>query len=173
MASAAQIVANRANAKLSTGPVTPEGKAKVATNRLSHGLTGQFRLLSSESQPDYDALLDSLAEEYQPQTATEFHYLNEAARNMWRLQRASVLEEQVFQGTLKLNLVLRYTNSARRAINQAVKYLAAARKAREAVQNEPPVEIGFESHPEKHALPQPSKWCPRLRTPPLPNRAPK
>ena len=47
MASAAQIVANRANAKLSTGPVTPEGKAKVATNRLSHGLTGRFFLLDT------------------------------------------------------------------------------------------------------------------------------
>ena len=149
MASAAQLSANRANAKLSTGPVTPEGKAKVATNRLSHGLTGQFRLLSDESQQEYDTLLDSLSDEYQPQTATEIHYLNEAAQNMWRLQRASMLEQQVFEGTLKLDLVLRYTNSARRAVNHALKYLAAARKAREAVQNEPSAEIGFESQSQK------------------------
>ena len=153
MATPAQIAANRANSKHSTGPVTPEGKAKVAVNRLSHGLAGPFHLLIGESPTEFDQLLESLAEEYQPQTPTDFHYLNEAVQNMFRLSRASLLEVEVFEGHGRLDLVLRYTNAARRALNLALKHLAAARKGRQVVptKEQPlpgfpdPPQIGFES----------------------------
>ena len=39
MASAAQISANRQNAKKSTGPRTEKGKAKSRLNAVTHGLT--------------------------------------------------------------------------------------------------------------------------------------
>ena len=41
MSSAAQTAANRANAQLSTGPRTLEGKARVSQNALRHGLTAE------------------------------------------------------------------------------------------------------------------------------------
>ncbi|MEO8662524.1 MAG: hypothetical protein ABI693_28950, partial [Bryobacteraceae bacterium] len=41
MATTAQITANRANAKNSTGPVTDEGKQHSAHNSTSHGLTSK------------------------------------------------------------------------------------------------------------------------------------
>ncbi|MFI5381076.1 MAG: hypothetical protein ACHRHE_17400, partial [Tepidisphaerales bacterium] len=47
-ASAARTAANRRNALKSTGPRTPEGKAKSALNALKHGLTAQSPLLPTE-----------------------------------------------------------------------------------------------------------------------------
>ncbi len=55
MATEAQIRANRSNAQKSTGPRTPEGKAKSARNATKHGLTAQHIVLSTEDQEVYDA----------------------------------------------------------------------------------------------------------------------
>ena len=45
VASPARLAANQANAQLSTGPRTPEGKAKVSLNAVKTALTGQTVLL--------------------------------------------------------------------------------------------------------------------------------
>src|SRR4051794_40029450 len=46
--SPSQLAANRANAHLSTGPRTPEGKAKSCLNAVKTGLTGRTVLLPAE-----------------------------------------------------------------------------------------------------------------------------
>jgi len=51
MATKAQIAANRRNAKRSTGPKSPAGKAILSMNALRHGLRAQKTLLP-ESTPD-------------------------------------------------------------------------------------------------------------------------
>ncbi|HEY7615839.1 MAG TPA: hypothetical protein VH744_03475, partial [Terriglobales bacterium] len=58
MATLAQIAANRANAQLSTGPRTEAGKAAVAQNRATHGLSGAaFFLLPHEDEAEFQALV--------------------------------------------------------------------------------------------------------------------
>lgn len=71
MSSEAQIAANQANTQHSTGPNTTAGKAVSSRNRLSHGLAGAFILLNTENKAEYENLLRSLQDEYQPSTATE------------------------------------------------------------------------------------------------------
>ena len=48
MSSAAQVAANQANAQLSTGPKTTEGKASSSRNALKTGLTGRTMILPKD-----------------------------------------------------------------------------------------------------------------------------
>jgi hypothetical protein len=71
MASQAQGIANRANAAHSTGPKSEEGKARVAQNRTTHGLSGRNFLLPGEDQRAYVKLFARLTVDHLPSTATE------------------------------------------------------------------------------------------------------
>ncbi len=54
MSSDLQIEANKLNAQRSTGPRTREGKQRVASNALKHGLTGKQIVLPDENPDDFD-----------------------------------------------------------------------------------------------------------------------
>jgi len=57
--SPAQLAANRANAQLSTGPTTVEGRTVSSQNRTTHGLArhnGAFQLLATEDPAGFEAL---------------------------------------------------------------------------------------------------------------------
>ena len=48
-----KVLANRANAKKSTGPVTFKGKAKVAGNAITHGLSAEKHVIVGESLEEF------------------------------------------------------------------------------------------------------------------------
>lgn len=90
MTSPAQIAANQANALLSTGPVTPEGKARVSQNALRHGLTAKHLVVRDDEREEFHELRQSLLAELAPQGAVEtitFHELLHAAWNLHRFRR--------------------------------------------------------------------------------------
>ena len=68
MSTQAQILANRRNARKSTGPKTPEGKATVAKNATKHGLFARQNVVISENQADFDALRDDMLAELRGST---------------------------------------------------------------------------------------------------------
>jgi hypothetical protein len=69
MSTAAQVAANRANAARSTGPKTPEGKARSRANGLKHGLTGEGVVLRPEDASAVETLALTLQNEIKPSSA--------------------------------------------------------------------------------------------------------
>lgn len=53
-----RLAANRANARLSTGPTSPAGKAKSSLNAVKTGLTGRTVLLLAEDTAAYQAHIE-------------------------------------------------------------------------------------------------------------------
>lgn len=87
MASAAQIAANQANARRSTGPRTAEGKAASARNSASHGLCSKdFVILEGEEQ-EFSDFMDALQADIQPVGAVERDLFTQHAHASWGLRR--------------------------------------------------------------------------------------
>ncbi len=61
-----RLAANRANAQKSTGPVSPEGKARSRANAVKHGLTGEGIALPPELDEPLQRRRDALNRELQP-----------------------------------------------------------------------------------------------------------
>ena len=87
MATDKQTAANRLNAQKSTGPRTPEGRAAVRLNGVTHGLTAETIVLKGESEADFTNLLGSSEAEHDPVTPTEEALVVQLAMATWRLRR--------------------------------------------------------------------------------------
>jgi len=88
----ARLAANRANAQHSTGPTSPEGKAKVSLNAVKTGLTGRTVLLPSEEGIAYQALLHEYEKALQPVGVEERALVQSILDCRWRLDRIPGLE---------------------------------------------------------------------------------
>ena len=71
MSSEARQSANAANAQLSTGPRTAEGKARSSQNARTHGLTASQLFIPAESREEFDKLHDELQADIRPQGALQ------------------------------------------------------------------------------------------------------
>jgi hypothetical protein len=94
--SEAQLAANRANATRSTGPTTPEGKARTRLNGLRHGLTGQTAFLPEEDREAYDRHHAAFLAELAPEGPTETQLARSIADDYWRLNRIKAIEDNIF-----------------------------------------------------------------------------
>jgi len=90
--SQAQILANQLNALASSGPRTPEGKARVAQNSVTLGLFASRDLVRPEEQSEYDELRAALEAELLPATVMERTHAMEILHATWRLRRCAVTE---------------------------------------------------------------------------------
>jgi hypothetical protein len=88
MSSEKRIAANRKNARRSTGPKTPEGKARSSRNARKHGLLSKDITLPEENPGDFRQLLQAYCDDLQPVGETEEFLVHEIATCQWRLERA-------------------------------------------------------------------------------------
>ena len=130
MATAAQITANRANAQCSTGPVSVEGKARVAQNAVCHGLTAKNLVVREDERDEFAAFREELTAEIAPQGSLESIAFDELLHAAWNLRRFRRLEAEVSLGTLDdftdpqttavLDRLSRYQSRAQRAYSRAL-----------------------------------------------------
>jgi hypothetical protein len=92
MATKTQLEANRANARRSTGPKTPSGKARSSMNACKHGLTAKEIVIWDEDPAEFEALCAGLTADFAPQTTFERELVDRLAGLLWRLRRVPVLE---------------------------------------------------------------------------------
>jgi len=95
-ASERRLAANRANAQLSTGPVTAESKARSSLNAVKTGLTGRTVLLPSEDVAAYQEHIDRYQQEFQPADERERTLVQNLADTQWRLNRIPGLETGLY-----------------------------------------------------------------------------
>lgn len=88
MTTEAQITANRNNAQTSTGPRTPEGKAKVAQNAVKHGLLAREAVVTGEDMDQFDLFRNELRADLAPVGLVESLLAERIVGLFWRLQRA-------------------------------------------------------------------------------------
>ena len=86
--SEARLNANRTNAQRSTGPRTPDGKARASQNALKHGLCAAGASVLPTEDPDaYASFTAALAESLRPRTPLERDLALRIADLTWRLRR--------------------------------------------------------------------------------------
>ena len=91
MSTKRQIKANQRNALVSTGPITPEGKALVSQNAVKHGIFARDLIITSgdgkEDEQEYNELLDGLIVSLAPSGQMECLLVEKIAADYWRLRR--------------------------------------------------------------------------------------
>jgi len=153
--SQAQLAANQANAQLSTGPSSIEGKAISSQNNFRHGLTqteGEITFLEGESKEAYAKSLAGFQKEWNPTTETEHELVERLATSQFLRRRAARLQNQFLapDGTItdqkQFALYNRYETQHQRAYNKALADLMRLKSLRLREQN------GFESQKRKDEI---------------------
>ena len=166
MASPAQILANRENAKLSSGPKTHEGKQASSRNATRHGLTGTQIVMPGEDAAAYEELREGMVQSYRPANEAERVLVDQIAANAWRLVRAQRIETAFFAKLAEgaedpaeaialafiekpkdVARMHRYVAAAQSAYYKAITQLAKLQKERQTVEDrELESAIGFVSY---------------------------
>jgi len=92
-----KLAANRANAQLSTGPRTLQGKAKSSRNALKHGLLSSQILLEHENANELETLREELYADLQPIGALEELLAEKVVTCAWLQRRALGFEAAIME----------------------------------------------------------------------------
>lgn len=105
MTSQKKIVANRRNAKKSTGPRSERGKALTRFNAVQYGIYADQQLLPGENGKAYNGLYRRVATECQPVGLIEEIIAEKIVRSIWRLRRLEEAEESYLRHSDYANLL--------------------------------------------------------------------
>jgi len=137
MSSDAQIDANRLNAQKSTGPASPEGKAKTRFNSLKTGLYAKSEVIPGEDAAELEALAGDYREEFHPHTPVQMALVDSLIGGDWVLRRLRQSEArmwqqameggadlgQAYQNNPSIDRVMRRVEGLRRSYNRDLRHL--------------------------------------------------
>jgi hypothetical protein len=189
MSTSAQFAANRTNAQLSTGPRTPEGKARCAHNALKHGLSSQQLIVSPADQDEFDQIKANLLDSLAPANPVEFLAFNNVLRACWNMERCSRLMMQNEANSPEYGRLVHYYQTWERSCYRAMSELRRlqsdralkAKRLADPAQHQIPLASGAEAilRPNQRrswseilkGLEPPTHE--QLRATPMPTRAPR
>ena len=96
MSTEAQINANRLNAQKSTGPITPEGKARSALNALKSGIDAWSHIIAGEDPAELEALTEQFLQHYQPADPVQLSLVDTLISTEWIQRRLRRVETQLW-----------------------------------------------------------------------------
>ena len=132
MATTAQTLANQANAQLSTGPRTPEGKARSAANSRSHGYTASTLSIPDADREEFERFRHALQRDTRPEGPVEEEFFGRLLLYAWNLRRVRAAESRLLNETkpfdddsalLRLERLARYRRDLERSHDRALKEL--------------------------------------------------
>ena len=92
MSCEARQIANAANARLSTGPRTEEGKARSSQNARKHGLTSAQIVLPFEDREEFEELQAEYRADVRPHGALQETLFDQLVASSWKLRRLLRME---------------------------------------------------------------------------------
>jgi hypothetical protein len=99
MTSDAQLIANRRNSSLSTGPRSAEGKARSRRNALRHGLAARTLVVAPwEDEAEFAEFAADLRADLAPDGAVEEALAQRVVLCAWRLERICRIEADLLAG---------------------------------------------------------------------------
>ncbi len=138
MSSEARQIANSANALLSTGPRTDEGKARSSQNARKHGLTSAEIILAFEDREEFEELQAQLEADVRPQGALQQTLFDQLVASAWNLRRIRRMEYALTDSaahymdlienvelTVRLDRLARHQTRIERSFLRALKELKA------------------------------------------------
>ena len=143
MSTSAQQFANQANAQKSTGPITPDGKARSSRNSFRHGLCAKNILIGPEERDDFDHMTQGYRFELDPDGPVEQTLFSEIVGAAWQLTRvqsmeaeacagkstySEILDDEVLQK--KLDRLARHHTRIERTFHRCLKQLKALQRER-------------------------------------------
>jgi hypothetical protein len=152
--SAKQLAANQRNAKRSTGPKAPEGKARSFQNAIRHGLLSEQAVATVgdcaridktedivESQEAFDLQLDGLRASFNPLGEVEDLLVQQIAVCYWKVARATRMDKRLFVRSMRYSAGLaipvadatclqRYERGLQHTLDRSFAHLERIQKAR-------------------------------------------
>jgi hypothetical protein len=123
MTSFRQLEANRRNARLSTGPVTEDGKKRSRRNAVRHGLTAETVIVALEDAEDYAAFEMAITADFDAQSSVARELVLRLASLLWRLRRATAIESGLFEIQARQLLQFRQRRQAQKDRQKIVEAL--------------------------------------------------
>ncbi|MGJ5816725.1 hypothetical protein [Paludibaculum fermentans] len=143
MSSAAQVLANQANAQLSTGPVSIDGKARSAQNARRHGFSARHLNITLEDRAEFTELEAALRLRTRPADCLEEEIFHRILTHTWNLRRIETFESLILAETNplaetdpyapKLGSYARYRRDLERGLYRAMKELSKLQTERVAL----------------------------------------
>jgi hypothetical protein len=96
-----RLAANRANARKSTGPRSPEGKAAARFNALKSGIDAKSNVIPGESAATLEALAAAYHDRFRPGSPEQVFLVDLLVSADWLLRRLRRVEAQLWQNAVE------------------------------------------------------------------------